>query len=287
MDSDLLGWGEYIPSPELRLAARALLSHRNGGAAALLLTGPPGAGKTAFAEALARAISAELVVYQLHAWSDADELFVGIDVASAVAGDAGHVRQDGVLARVARIAEERDRVVLLLDEIDKASEHTEALLLDWLQSGRVPIRPGVHLRTRLDRVLVVATSNDQRPLSEALLRRFRRVEVRPLPLEVVERIVAARSGAPRGVVTLGIRAAQEVARGEGNASLSPQEISHAVREAWELATSVTEVRMVLAAWAARTPAGREAARRSALVPALWAEIKRGRDLAHWAGARQE
>jgi MoxR-like ATPase len=271
-----LNWGGYIPSPELQLAARALLSHRNGGAAALLLTGPPGAGKSAFAEALARAIGAELVVCQLHAWSDADELFVGVDVASAVAGDAEHVRQDGVLARVARIAEQRDRVVLLLDELDKASEHTEALLLDWLQSGRVPIRPGVHLRTRLDRVMVVATSNDQRPLSEALMRRFRRVEMRPLPLEVIERIVGDRSGAPKGVVTLGVRAAQEVARAEGNSALSPQEIAHAVREAWEIATSAQEVRMVLAAWAARTPAGREAARRSALIPALWAEIKRGR-----------
>ena len=42
-----------------------------------------------------------------------------------------------------------------LDEMDKAPESFEALFLDWLQTGRVPGKPGEHLYTNLDRFGVV------------------------------------------------------------------------------------------------------------------------------------
>ena len=264
----------YIASPEVVVAARGAV-HRlgspaaGGGATALLLAGAPGVGKSALAEALAGALGAELVVSQLHAWTDADELFVGVDVAAAVAGDARAVRQPGVLARAAELAEE-GTVVLLLDEVDKAPERAEALLLDWLQTGRVPVAPGRHLRTRLDRVLVVLTSNGQRELGDALLRRCRRVEVPPLPVTAQEQILATWTGLPPGLVRVAWKAARLVAEADG-AALSLQEGRHLLGELL-LAEDLAEVRLSLAGWAARGPAGRALARKTPQAAAVWGEL---------------
>lgn len=249
------------------------------GTRALLVEGAPGVGKTALAEALARAAGAPLLYALLHSWSGADDLFCGVNIPAAVAGDASAVHQDGVLALAARASHEHELVVVCLDELDKAPESVEALLLDWLQSGRVPLRPGEHLTTRLDRVVVIITTNGARPHTDALLRRCRRLRMQPMPDDLRVRLAVERSGAPAGVCRLIDRACTAVASADGNNALSLQEISHACREAWELAASADDVTEILAAWAARTADG-EAAVRTAeirrLVVAAWGEIAAAR-----------
>jgi MoxR-like ATPase len=265
----------YHPHPTSAQAIRALLSQQGGGARALLVTGAPGTGKTALAEHIASAHGAPFHYTLLHSWSGADDLFAGVNVPAAVAGDAERVHQPGVLALVSEASHQHPLVVLCLDELDKAPDSVEALLLDWLQSGRVPVRPGEHLTTRLDRVLVVITSNGQRPHTDALLRRCRRLRMPPMADDLRVRLAQERSGAPAGMVRLLDRACQLVAKSEGNEALSLQEISHACREAWEVACSADEVAEVLRAWAARTDEGAAAVsapevRR--LTAAIWGEI---------------
>ena len=277
MTAPLATW--YSASPELALAARALLLPRPGeGARAVLLEGPPGAGKSAFAQALAEGLGAELVVHQLHEWSDADELFAGVDVAAAVAGEADAVRQPGVLAVAAEAslrATATAPAVLLLDELDKAPERTEALLLDWLQSGRTPLAPGRHILADHDRLVVVATSNGARDLSDALLRRVRRVVVPTLPADVVDDIVRRQTGAPPGVVTLICRACRRAAEADG-AWASPQELGRAVAEAVALASSAADMAAIVSAWGARGEAGRAWVRSPAgrdAIAAAWGELQ--------------
>jgi MoxR-like ATPase len=265
----------YVPTHYAAQAIRALLAQQGSGARALLVTGAPGTGKTALAEHIASANGAPFFYALLHSWSGADDLFAGINVPAAVAGDAERVHQPGVLALVAESSHKHPLVVLCLDELDKAPDSVEALLLDWLQSGRVPVRPGEHLNTRLDRVLVVITSNGTRPHTDALLRRCRRLRMPPMPEDLRVRLAHERSGAPMGVVKLIDRACQMVARAEGNEALSLQEIAHACREAWEVAGSADEVAETLRAWAARTDEGAAAVstpevRR--LVAAIWGEV---------------
>jgi MoxR-like ATPase len=267
--------------PEILALAGALTAPRGAGARCLLVEGPPGAGKSALAEAVATALGVPLVVHQCHAWTDADELFVGVDVAAAVAGDAENVREDGVLAVAARLSQAEPpagagaSLVLLLDELDKAPERAEALLLDWLQSGRVPVRPGVHLQTRLDRVLVVITSNGVRPLGEALIRRCRRVRMDPLPTAIQERILVERSGLPARLVQAAWRAAREVAALDGCACLSLQE---GVRLLAELACceSAEDCGWALAGWAGRGERAQERAPKFPQAPGVWGEVLRYR-----------
>ena len=260
----------YESRREEEIALAGALRPSGDGARAILLEGPPGCGKTSLGEAWASATAAPLVYALLHSWSGDEELFCGVDVAAAVAGDAAHVRQDGVLARAARLSHDHDSVVVVLDEVDKTPERTEALLLDWLQSGRVPVRPGEHLTTRLDRVVVLLTSNGQGELGDALLRRCRRVGVRPLPVDTTVRLIASRAGVPAGVARLAWKAAREVAGRE--TVLSLQEGERLAGELWAVAESAADVRLSLAGWAARDEDGRRRAER-ADVSALWGEIR--------------
>ena len=247
----------YIPrrTDIVGLAGTLLLVDQKAGAKAMVIMGPPGTGKSAFAAAVAKALSSELVVYQCHSWSDADELFVGVDVSAAVSGDASSVRQDGVLARVAKLSQEKG-VVLLLDELDKTMERTESLLLDWLQSGRVPIKPGVHLQTNLNNVLVVATSNEQRDLTEAGTRRFCRLVMNPLDVKTQIALIHTRSGIPVGICKLLWKAARRVASSENNESLSIQEGIRLITSASYLAESMDDIFILLSQWAARSSKAR-------------------------------
>ena len=148
----LLSVGYHARREEALAVEGALRALGAGRVAALLCEGPAGCGKTCLAEALAELLGGGYIYHLLHSWSDDQELLVGVDVAAAVAGDAEHVRQPGVLARAAELSQTATReapAVLCLDEIDKVQEGTANLLLDFLQTGRVPVRPGEHLATDL------------------------------------------------------------------------------------------------------------------------------------------
>lgn len=263
----------YVMRDAERIALAAMRK-ANGSIRAALLEGPPGCGKTAFAAHAAEVLGGTLVYHLMHSWSDDQELCCGIDVAAAVEGDGSRVRQHGVLAIAAEKSQAGHLVVLCLDEIDKVQERTENLLLDFLQTGRVPIRPGVHIQAKPANLLVFLTSNGQRELSDALLRRVRRVRMRPLDADTMCRLAAESSGAPMGVVRCLCKAAMPIAQAD-SAVLSVQELSHLAGDVWSSAQSPAEVRELLAQWAARGKAGAEAARNADIAPA-WAEVMKSR-----------
>lgn len=266
--------GYHPRRPEL-IAVAGMFSRKNGKARALLIEGPPGCGKTALGEAIAQAYDLPLVVHQFHAWTDDQELFCGIDIASAVAGDADSVRQPGVLARAAELSH-HGQVVLVLDEIDKASDRAENLLLDWLQSGRVPVRPGEHTQTNLGNLLVFITSNSTRPIGDALLRRVRRLRMHPLPVSVIRDILSRKTGAPSGIIKIAVKAAFSVAE-QDQFSISIQEMENLIHEL-AIAESLDDVRQSLAGWCSREDAGHHFALSGKCThdKALWAEVKKWR-----------
>ena len=147
----------------------------------LLLEGEAGVGKTESAKAMAEVLAARLIRLQC---------YEGLDVAHAVyewnyarqllhirAAQEGTVREQDLFGReflirrpLLEAIESDDRVVLLIDEIDRADDEFEAFLLEVLSDFQITVPEIGTIRSRR-RPLVVLTSNRTRELHDALKRR--------------------------------------------------------------------------------------------------------------------
>lgn len=167
----------------------------------VLFTGHPGTGKTSFSEHYASHREAQYFYFLCHPWVTDEHLFSVLDVA-AVAIGVEHKEQaftPGIL-RMAAEASLQGPVVLCLDEIDKVSTKVETLLLDFLQTGRVPLPDHRQIQANQQNLVVFLTSNGQRQLSDALLRRLYRFEMQFLPGPVEADIIRHQTGAPMPVI---------------------------------------------------------------------------------------
>ena len=151
----------------------------------LLVEGPAGSGKTEVAKVLAEMLGTELVRLQcyegldearaLYEWNYQKQLLrLQADQHQGLNWDEveGHIfSRDFLLARplLHAISSPR-RVVLLIDEVDKADEEFEAFLLELLSDFQVSV-PELGTIRAIERPVVVLTSNRARELSEALRRR--------------------------------------------------------------------------------------------------------------------
>jgi MoxR-like ATPase len=153
----------------------------------LLLEGEPGVGKTSVAEALAAATGARLVRLQcyeglsaqhaLYEWDYTRQLLdIRLHEARGDAGSALRAEIFGPEYLLRRplldaIWPVDDRpVVLLVDEVDRADEEFEALLLELLSQFQITI-PEIGTITAQRRPVIVLTANRSRSLSDALRRR--------------------------------------------------------------------------------------------------------------------
>jgi MoxR-like ATPase len=151
----------------------------------LLVEGPAGAGKTELAKVAASMLGTELIRLQcyegldeahaLYEWNYQKQLLrLQVDRETATQWEevAGHVfSRDYLLERpLLRAIVAARRVVLLIDEVDKADEEFEAFLLEVLSDYQVSV-PELGTIRAVERPVVVLTSNQRRELSEALKRR--------------------------------------------------------------------------------------------------------------------
>ena len=147
----------------------------------LLLEGEAGVGKTEAAKAIASALEAPLIRLQC---------YEGLDIAHAVyewnyarqllhirAAQAGTVDEAELFGReflirrpVLEAIESEQRVLLLIDEIDRADEEFEAFLLEVLSDFQVTV-PELGTIEAKQRPYVILTSNRTRELHDALKRR--------------------------------------------------------------------------------------------------------------------
>ncbi|MBM4247707.1 MAG: MoxR family ATPase [Deltaproteobacteria bacterium] len=170
----------------------------------LLAEGPAGAGKTEIGKVLASLLDTELVRLQcyegldearaLYEWNYQKQLLrIQADQSERLgwSGVSEHVfSRDYLLERpLLRAITAPRRVVLLIDEIDKADEEFEAFLLEILSDFQVTIPELGTVRTE-HRPVVVLTSNRARELSEALRRRCLHVWV-DFPGPAIEATIVA------------------------------------------------------------------------------------------------
>ena len=151
----------------------------------LLLEGEPGVGKTAAAQVLAKALDAPLVRLQcyegltaseaLYDWNHQRQL-LAIRIAESQherIGEADLFSEEYLVERpiLRCIRYDGPRApVLLIDEVDRADDEFEALLLEALGEGSVTV-PELGTFTAVRPPIVVLTSNRSRDLHDALRRR--------------------------------------------------------------------------------------------------------------------
>jgi len=151
----------------------------------LLVEGPAGAGKTEIAKVLAEMLGTDLVRLQcyegldearaLYEWNYQRQILrIQADRASDRSWDdvSSHVfSREFLLERpLLRAVSAQKKLVLLIDEVDKADEEFEAFLLEVLSDFQVTVPELGTIRAE-HRPIVVLTSNRTREPSEALKRR--------------------------------------------------------------------------------------------------------------------
>jgi MoxR-like ATPase len=162
------------------LAAAAFLADR--GTRPLLLEGAPGVGKTAFAAAMAQVLGARVERVQCYPGLDAGQVlyewnFPAQMMALRAAGDGDQSdrlpelwNEHYLIARPILNALRNGPAVLLIDEIDRAEDDFEALLLQVLDTFEITV-PELGTVRAVQPPFVVLTSNRTREVHDAIKRR--------------------------------------------------------------------------------------------------------------------
>jgi MoxR-like ATPase len=143
----------------------------------MLLFGEPGAGKTSFAKYLATELEAELIFAPCYDGVAADQLVYNWDLGTLVDAmtdeetKGREAMKDGYLLQALRKSNDH-KVVLLIDEVDKAKPSVDTFLLSYMQECMLndPIT-GV-VKGNKNNLFIVLTSNKRRELEDALDRRI-------------------------------------------------------------------------------------------------------------------
>lgn len=165
----------YIVSPELREAVNVAVALQKP----LLIKGEPGTGKTVLAESIAEQLGMELITWHIKSTSKANDGLYFYDTVqrlndSRFGGDSvdvSDVRRYIKLGPLGRAIAADQRKVLLVDEIDKADMEFPNDLLHELDRMSFFISETNQTITAKERPIVIITSNNEKELPDAFLRR--------------------------------------------------------------------------------------------------------------------
>ncbi len=167
------GTSDYIATADLRVAVNAAVTLRRP----LLVKGEPGTGKTVLAHEIARAIDAPLIEWHVKSTTKAHQGLYEYDaVARLRDGQLGDARVHDISNYIRRgklwdAFTSSALPVLLIDEIDKADIEFPNDLLQELDRMSFDVYETGERVAAAERPIVVITSNNEKELPDAFLRR--------------------------------------------------------------------------------------------------------------------
>ena len=167
------GSSEYVASNELLSTVNVAMTLEKP----LLLKGEPGTGKTMLAQSVANALGADLHIWNIKSTTKAqDGLYVYDVVQRLYDSQFGGEGVDDIekyvhLGQVGEAFESKERCILLIDEIDKADLEFPNDLLWELDKMEFTIPQTGRTVKAHHRPIIIITSNAEKELPDAFLRR--------------------------------------------------------------------------------------------------------------------
>lgn len=173
MEAKFTGSKNYVASEELMAAVDVAVALQKP----LLIKGEPGTGKTMLAEAISQSMDKELIVWNIKSTTKAqDGLYVYDTIQRLYDSQFGEEGVDDIgqyikLGKLGEAFKADKQVILLIDEIDKADLEFPNDLLWELDKMEFYIHETKETVKAKVRPIVVITSNAEKELPDAFLRR--------------------------------------------------------------------------------------------------------------------